>query len=339
MAIIIEPPTITQPTTSTSFFSLPPELRNKIYDLTLCGSAPSVLCIESKEELVKPVRDERWAILDYAIRERRPSSPEPLRPSRNALMHTCRQAYHEAARFYYEENNICVFSGPVCKLFINSLLPAHIESIRFLEIRSLTIRRPVVPEFRSQRSSLPELPDGEDRRMCTIHDVNFMDGKLLMSLRAFKNLRTLRFTDRWVDNPEQRPEYFFGELGPSPMMLARLIALGTVLEHLEEISVSSYLGRIQPRSGDTFFWRPLPDDVWEDLCWRGPCWTYSHRFIEEDKTNQPLPLDAYLYVHRASGRHALVVETLKRESNFRYNNFSDYPDEDVEAGCMMQLPQ
>ena len=167
-------------------------IRNKIYQYVLQGSDLPVCETKSKEELVTPTL--------YAIRESRQSPPNALLPSRNALVHTCRQAYQEAAKIYYQRNVISVFSDPVCSAFAHSLSPSHIASIVTLHIHALAVQRPLTFDFHSRRNDPLELPCGGVIPMRTVDDYNFMSAKQIQRLHIFSNLRRLRFFGRWRDS-------------------------------------------------------------------------------------------------------------------------------------------
>ena len=307
MTTIIQPPIAQQPKTTGSFFSLPGEIRNKCYAIVLSGSAPGNIRVHSKEE--RATRDRV-----YAIRENRQSPPRAMLPSGNALLHTCRQAYHEGARFYYEDNKFVVFSDPICNAFAKSLSPIHVASIRRLNVNILALRRPIMTDFHCRRSWTPEPDENGHRKRISLHDTDFMSSKQLNRLAIFQGLRILTFGGRFGSHGSGFPRDVFGRPGPSITLLHKLIVLAQTLEHLELIKMISYIHKSHPRRGNVFSWRTLPENALgtED-------WEYFLRFkgkyVLRGLSQALPPKDAY--IEQRNGKHVFIVETLKHKSRGR----------------------
>ena len=108
------------------------QIRNIIYRNVLVHSAPIPL-FHSRPAVLRVLPSED---LDSSLLTS-PKQGAHLQPSKNAFVHTCRQAYRECSGIYYGQNTFHIFSGIYLLDFVNSHQPIHIQSIRKLGVRRL----------------------------------------------------------------------------------------------------------------------------------------------------------------------------------------------------------
>ena len=118
--------TTSQPGSPGSFFSLPLEIREWIYEF-----------YSINDGLIWSFKSQK----DYdkfhgrsTVRRLSGSSCHGQGRSANALINTCRQAYLEGSKAFYQSNGFSLYSGWTLRKFLREMQPIHIKSIRELHI-------------------------------------------------------------------------------------------------------------------------------------------------------------------------------------------------------------
>ena len=115
-----------QPNSPGSFYRFPLEIRELIYELYSINEV-WIWSVKSDEDHEKAHR---------AINSSPPNAKPSIVPqsSRNAMFHTCRQAYQEGSSLFYQNNRFTLYSGWMLYRFLGEMQAEHIKIIQDLHV-------------------------------------------------------------------------------------------------------------------------------------------------------------------------------------------------------------
>ena len=131
--INIQQPSSYQSTNRGSFYQLPGEIRELIYDYVLTKKEDIFFPKISQQEYAK-----KWLAPYDKVSSALSHQPTDRKPTVLALAHTCRQAYYESSKWHYSNKTFLFASGNLLQKFVQDVSPNQVESIKNLKVMSLT---------------------------------------------------------------------------------------------------------------------------------------------------------------------------------------------------------
>ncbi|KAL8921651.1 MAG: hypothetical protein Q9172_003899 [Xanthocarpia lactea] len=146
-------------TTCSLLFSLPLELRRRIYGYVLGPAEDNCLFLLPSKELIavrEASEQTQWVIIntwsDYSSKSQFWTF---FHPQRTAILKTCRQAYIEAAEMLYQRNTFIIKHQLVLQYFVERLSPQQYNNIHHMKLVLYSFPSPWlsshVPEYYRRR--------------------------------------------------------------------------------------------------------------------------------------------------------------------------------------------